>query len=201
MHISEGVLSNKIIIISYILTIIFLIIGLKKTDYKKMPKVAVFSSAFFIASFIHIPIGPSSVHLILNGLIGIFLGWAAFPAIFVGLLFQAIMFQFGGWTTLGANTFNMAIPSILVYIFFKKIVISKNKFITLISGFFAGFLAVLLAGILVAISLYFSNENFINVIKIFLISHFPVMLVEGIITMFIINFIKQVKPELLLNEV
>ncbi|MDJ0931506.1 energy-coupling factor ABC transporter permease [Breoghania sp.] len=32
------------------------------------------------------PIVPSSVHLILNELAGLVLGWAAFPALFVGLL-------------------------------------------------------------------------------------------------------------------
>ena len=35
-------------------------------------------AAFFVASLIHVPIGFSSAHLILNGLLGVVLGWAAF---------------------------------------------------------------------------------------------------------------------------
>ena len=47
------------------------------------------------------------MHLILNGLLGMLLGWAAFPSIFVALMLQAILFQYGGITVLGVNTFNM----------------------------------------------------------------------------------------------
>ncbi|NHZ72019.1 MAG: cobalamin biosynthesis protein CbiM, partial [Aquificales bacterium] len=32
----------------------------------------------------------------------------AFPAILVALTLQALLFQFGGFTVLGVNTFNMA---------------------------------------------------------------------------------------------
>ncbi len=71
---------------------------------------AVLSSVFFIASLIHVPVGPSAAHLILNGVCGLLLGWMAFPAILVGLALHALLFQFGGLTTLGVNTFNMAFP-------------------------------------------------------------------------------------------
>jgi len=76
---------------------------------------------FFVASLIHIPIGPSSAHLVLNGLVGVLLGWAAFPSIFVGLVLQALVFQFGGLTTLGVNTFAMAMPGVVVYFAFKNL--------------------------------------------------------------------------------
>ena len=78
-----------------------LAIGLKKMDYEKLPEVAVLSSVFFVASLIHVPIGPSAAHLILNGLCGVLLGWLAFPAIFVGLTLQGVLFEYGGITTLG----------------------------------------------------------------------------------------------------
>ena len=47
--------------------------------------------AIFVASLVHVPVGPSSMHLVLNGLLGLLLGWAAFPAILVGLLLQAVL--------------------------------------------------------------------------------------------------------------
>lgn len=46
---------------------------------ESIPKVGVLSSAFFVATLIHVPVGPSSIHLVLNGLMGVMLGWAAFP--------------------------------------------------------------------------------------------------------------------------
>ena len=72
--------------------------------------VAILAAAFFVGSLIHVPIGPSSVHLILNGLLGMLLGWAAFPSIFVALMLQAILFQYGGITVLGVNTFKIIVP-------------------------------------------------------------------------------------------
>ena len=61
----------------------------KKTEVSDIPKVSVVTSAIFVASLIHVPVGPTSVHLVLSGLAGITLGWSAFPAIFVALILQA----------------------------------------------------------------------------------------------------------------
>ena len=72
------------------------------------------SAVFFVASLVHIPIGPTSVHPLLNGLMGIVLGWAAVPAILVALLLQAVFFGFGGITVLGVNVVNMAVPALVV---------------------------------------------------------------------------------------
>ena len=85
MHISEGVLSAPVLLTGAALTAGGVAVGLKKMDSEKVPLVGVLSSAFFGASLIHVPVGPSAVHLVLNGLLGLLLGWSAFPAILVGL--------------------------------------------------------------------------------------------------------------------
>jgi cobalt/nickel transport system permease protein len=144
-----------------------------------------------------VPIGPSSVHLVLNGLIGILLGWLSFPAIFLGLSFQALLFQFGGFTTLGVNTFNMAFPAVVVYYLFKKGVKSKSIFVTGISGFLSGLLGVMFSALLVAISLITTGKVFLNVAKLIVGAHIPVMIIEGIVTCFCMIFLKKVKPEIL----
>ena len=95
MHISEGVLTAPVLGVGAVLTFYGLAIGLRKMDYEKLPEVAVLSSVFFVASLIHVPIGPSAAHLILNGLCGVLLGWLAFPAIFVGLTLQGVLFEYG----------------------------------------------------------------------------------------------------------
>ena len=41
--------------------------------------------------------------LVLNGLMGLMLGWAALPAVFTALLLQAVFFGHGGYTTLGVR--------------------------------------------------------------------------------------------------
>ena len=95
-------------------------IGLKKLDYDHIARAGMLSAAFFVASLIHVPIGPSNAHLILNGLVGLLLGWAAFPAILVALILQGAFFQFGGITTLGVNTIIMALPALLCFLVFGR---------------------------------------------------------------------------------
>ncbi len=115
MHISEGVLSAPVLVTGAALAATGISVGLKKMDYEKIPQVAVLSAAFFVASLIHVPMGPSSVHLILNGINGLLLGWLCFPSILVALALQAILFQFGGITVLGVNTRTMARPAVIGY--------------------------------------------------------------------------------------
>jgi hypothetical protein len=101
MHISEGVLSGPVLLSGAALAAAGTAIGLKKLDYDQIAKAGMLSGAFFVASLVHVPLGPMSVHLIMNGLVGLLLGWAAFPAILVALALQAVFFQFGGITALG----------------------------------------------------------------------------------------------------
>jgi len=197
MHISEGILSAPVLTTGVGLTAIAIGYSLKKIEHKEVPKVAILSSAFFIASLIHVPVGLSSVHLILNGIIGILLGWAAFPAILVALALQGVLFQFGGITTLGVNTFNMAFPAIICFYLFRKGIRNVNNLIAFSLAFACGFLAVMLSGIMVAIALIFTGELFIQVAKLVLIAHLPVMILEGLLTVFCIAFLRKVRPEIL----
>jgi len=197
MHISEGVLSAPVLVSGAILTAAATAIGLKKIDYDRIPQVAIFSAAFFVASLIHIPIGPFSVHIILNGLLGLFLGWVAFPAILLGLVLQAALFQFGGLTTLGVNTVNMALPAVVCFYIFRSGVRSKKRAVSMTASFLCGFGAVFLGSLMVALSLVFTGEAFLTVAKLVVVAHLPVMVIEGLITALCVRFLKQVKPEML----
>ena len=197
MHISEGVLSAPVLITGAAITVVGCAVGLKKMDYDRIPQVALMSATFFVASLIHVPIGPSSVHLLLNGVIGLLLGWAAFPAILVALTLQSILFQFGGITALGVNTVNVVAPALICFYMFNYAIRRKNTFISLGSAFACGFLAVFLTSIMVGVSLVFTGEAFMEVSKLVVIAHFPVMIIEGFMTAFCVVFLKKVKPEIL----
>jgi cobalt/nickel transport system permease protein len=197
MHISEGILSAPVLLSGAALTAGGTAIGIKKMDYDRIPQVAILSAAFFVASLIHVPIGPVSVHLVLNGLMGLFLGWVAFPAIFIGLLLQTLLFQYGGFTSLGVNCINMTLPALLCYLIFGRGVKSDSHAIAMFSSFMCGFLPVLFGGIMVAFSLIFTGEHFLNVAKLIIVANLPVMIIEGVITLFCVRFLKKVKPEIL----
>jgi len=197
VHISEGVLSAPVLVTGAALTAGGCSIGLKKLDYDRIPQVAILTSAFFVASLIHVPIGPSSVHLVLNGLMGLLLGWPAFPAILIALFLQALLFQFGGITSLGVNTFNMALPAIFCFYLFGYAVKGRNNLISMGSAFACGFLGILMASFMVAISLVFTGDPFWGIAKVVVIAHLPIMVIEGLITLFSAGFLRKLKPELL----
>ncbi len=67
MHISEGILTAPVLAGGAALTIAGTAIGLEKLDYDRIMTVSLLSATFFVASLIHVPIGPGSVHLLLGG--------------------------------------------------------------------------------------------------------------------------------------
>jgi len=196
VHISEGVLSAPVLVTGGALAAAGTAIGLKKIDYDHIARVGILSATFFVASLVHVPIGPSSVHLIMNGIVGLLLGWAAFPAILVALLLQAVFFQFGGITTLGVNTIIMALPAVICYYLFAPLLHKDRKFL-LLAGFGCGFCAVLFGGVIVGLALMFTEENFLKVAMLVVTAHIPVMIIEGIVTAFCVAFLKKVQPAML----
>ncbi len=92
MHIVDGVLSTPVLAAGIITTVLGTTLGLRSISDEKLSQAAVLAACFFVASLIHIPLGPSSVHLIFNGLLGLLLGWAAFPVVLIGLILQAVFF-------------------------------------------------------------------------------------------------------------
>jgi cobalt/nickel transport system permease protein len=84
-----------------------------------VPRIALLTAAFFVASSIHVKVPATSVHLVLNGLVGIMLGWRSALAIFVGLLLQAVLLGHGGYFAVGVNTCIMTAPALLAWLLFR----------------------------------------------------------------------------------
>lgn len=197
MHIADGVVSGPVLIGGTALALAGVTIGLKKTDYDKVPQVAVLSAAFFVASLIHVPIGPGQIHLVLNGLAGLILGWAAFPAILIALLLQSLLFGYGGITVLGVNTLNMALPAVFChYIFLPLISGTASKPALFASGFGVGGFAIISSAAMITATLYLSNKEFIGVISAILIAHLPIILVEGTLTGAAVLFVQKVNSQI-----
>lgn len=196
MHISEGVLSPAVLGAGFVLAAAGTCIGLRKTDYARLATTAVLAAAFFVASLVQIPIGPGSVHLVLNGLLGLMLGWAAFPALLIALLLQAVMFRYGGIAVLGVNVFDMAMPAVACHYIFRPL-LGKTGPPRVIGAFCCGALSVAGAALCTAAALGFADEGFWTSAKILLLAHIPVMLLEGCIAAAAISFIARSRPELL----
>jgi len=196
VHISEGVLSPSVLAGGAALAAAGVAVGLRRLDYDRLMMVAILAATFFVGSLVRVPVGIGNVHLILNGLLGFLLGWAVFPAIAAALALQALLFQYGGLTILGVNTFTMAFSGVLAGYCCKGIIALKPGALKL-AAFCAGALGVALAGIFMAGALAFTDEGFVAAAKLLLLAHVPVMLAEGFITMVTVSFIARVRPELL----
>lgn len=195
MHISEGILAGPVLAGGAVVAVGALAFSLKKTKWDDIIKTGALSAAFFVASLIHVPLGPGNVHLILNGLLGAMLGWAALPAIAVALILQAVMFQYGGLTVLGVNICLMALPAVLCGAVFRPL-FNRPK-VAPMAAFLCGALAVGLSGLIFALSLALSGDGFWLTAQAVLLAHLPIMGIEGLLTMLAVKFLMKEKRNLL----
>lgn len=196
MHISDGVLPTGVAIGTYLVSAGVAAWSTHKTCGDDLPKVAVVSASFFVASLVHVPLGPTSVHLLIVGVVGVLLGPSAFMAIVLGLLLQSLLFQFGGITALGANSLMMGLPALVCGWLFQRLkgeTLQRHVF----AGAVAGGLGTILAALGLAVLLATGGEDFFGVAKLALIAHIPVIIIETLVTGFLVSFLYRVKPELL----
>jgi len=198
VHISDGVLSPQVWVSGYVIAgALATYVLAKKTDVSEIPKLSVITAAVFVASLIHIPIGPTSVHFILSGLAGITLGLSAFPAIFVALILQAFLFQHGGITTIGINTVIMGLPALAAYGVFLAGTRTNIKGKYTIFGGLAGGIAIALGIALLSLCLLTTGEYLEYVVPYVVVAHLPVVAIEAIVIGAFAGFMVRVRPQLL----
>lgn len=210
MHIPDGILPPSIAIGGYAITGGMTWYSLRRINQchnlnQQIPRASLLSAAFFVASLIHIPIPPSSIHLVLNGLVGVVLGYFAFPAILIGLFFQAVMFQHGGLSSLGVNAAMMGIPAIVAFhVFQLHLSFPKSKrWLSGLFAFIAGGGALALSAIIFTVLVVTTIPAEINAelerqaVYIGLIGYSIQAIIEGTFTLLLVSFFQRVKPELL----
>ncbi|MEB3291268.1 MAG: cobalt transporter CbiM [Leptolyngbya sp.] len=212
MHIPDGIVSAQVCAAGYALTGLATWYSLRQINRKpdpsaEIPKASLLTAAFFVASSIYIPVPPTSVHLILNGLLGVVLGYFAFPAILIGLFFQALVIGHGGLTTLGINAAMMGLPALLAYHIFQSRNTLGNAIPeparTGIFAFLGGALGLGIAALIFLALVILNIPADVNAtteraaILTLSIAHLPLMVVEGMFTAMLVLFLQRVKPELL----
>ena len=198
MHIADGVLSIESTVVVSAVSLFAFYKAVKTIKEDEIPLTAVASAMFFIASFIHIPFGVTQIHLILLGVIGIFLGFSSFIAILIALILQALLLGYGGVVSIGVNLFIMATPALMVYY------INKNELFLKINEkirfFLIGFLGAFFATLFLVAILYFSKPQYVwAAYSIFGVNIFT-MIIEGFVSMFLLMFIKKTYPKILENK-
>lgn len=193
MHVADGVLSGPVLMAGTLGAAAGVAWGVHRLRAEEVPRAALLSAAFFVASLVHLKLGVVSVHLVFSGLLGLLLGWAAFPAILLGLLLQLVMFGHGGLTTLGVNVVLMATPAVLLGGIWRRFQAGRSRVSRLGAGI-CGALAVAGSGVLLALALWFSERSFVVAAQAVLVAHVPIMLIEGVVTASAVHFLQHVQP-------
>ena len=196
MHVADGVLSLSVSVVTYIGASYLVLKSTKGISEEEIPKISLLTGAFFVSSLINIPIGPTSVHPILSGFLGLVLGKRAPLGIFIGLILQAALFQHGGISTLGANTLLMSIPALFVY-WLSRLLKDYSYFA---KGFLAGFLGVTTGVCLLILLLFITDQRYsegtFSVIKIVVYTYLPLAVLEAFLTAFSVKYLYSIKPSL-----
>jgi cobalt/nickel transport system permease protein len=190
MHISDGIIDNKICIAANVISLGLVLLTARKTRTEEIPKMGMTAAAMFVLSLIHIPLAGTSIHPGLYGLAGVILGKRSFPVVFSVILFQSLIFQHGGLLTIGLNALNMSTGAYLAFI------IWKSKFAPEYArAFMAGVIGVIMPVILMAFEFYVTGygKGVFALFSIYLV----VAVAEGIITFSIVKFFRKVKTDII----
>jgi len=190
VHISEGVLSAPVLLAGWAVTAPAVAAILWRVRQSEIPRIACFSALFFVASFVHLPVGVSSMHLMLSGLVGAFLGSRAILAIFVALFLQGVFFGFGGLSVLGVNTAVIGFPAVLGGLFAAAAKAQELKArMQKIYLFLAGFVPIVCSMLLLDLVLFISGREFFAIATLISLEGAILAVLEGIITLFALSFI------------
>lgn len=200
MHIADGALAQTLMLSTNILAAGAVGVGLWRTDPERIPRAGVLSAVFFVASSAtFIPFGLGSVHLLLNGLLGLLLGWTVFPALAAALLLQAVLLGQGGVTVLGANLLTAGVPGLLCHILFARACWrAGTKRRAFVYGACAGAAGVVLTCMTLAFLLWLSDADaYFTLIRMILVMHVPVAGIEALVVGAAVAFFHTVRPEML----
>lgn len=201
MHIMEGYLSPKFCIAWGVISIPFLAAGflaIKKSvnENRKTLTILAMAGAFiFVLSSLKIPsVTGSCSHMTGTGLGAILFGPFAVSILgIIVLIFQAILLAHGGITTLGANTFSMAIGGpILSFILYKLCL--KLKVNRKVSVFLAASLGDLFTYCITSFQLALAypsaqggvGASVVKFLGVFAPTQLPLAILEGILTVIVV---------------
>ena len=201
MHIMEGFLSPAFSIAWGVLCIPFLVSGflsIKKKlneNRRNITLLAMAGAFIFVLSSLKIPsVTGSCSHMTGTGLGALLMGPSAVSILgIIVLLFQAILLAHGGITTLGANTFSMAIAGPFLTFGIYKLC-RRLKVNRWVSVFLAAFLGDIFTYCVTSFQLalaYPSAEGGVlasmgSFLGVFGFTQLPLAILEGILTLLII---------------
>ena len=203
MHISDGILEPQWVLFWFIISVLFIALGLRiinkriREDPSYLSRISLIGAVVFVISVWHIPvpITGSSSHPVGTPLSAIVIGpFATVVISAIALFFQAFVAH-GGLTTLGANTFSMGIVGAFGGYFVYRILknVSPLWFSAGMAGFFGCILTYLSTALQLALSL--NPDNVMYYWKLYSLGFIPTQLplaaAEFALTGYALKYINQ----------
>lgn len=201
MHIMEGYLSAGYCVAWGVICLPFLIAGFislrnkVRENRRSMTLIAMAGAFIFVISSLKIPsVTGSCSHMTGTGLGAILFGPAAVSVLgIIVLIFQAVLLAHGGLTTLGANTFSMAVAGPLVSFGLYKLC-GKLRVNRRVSIFLAAFLGDLFTYCVTSLQLALAypseaggvGASAVKFLGVFAPTQLPLAVIEGILTVVIV---------------
>lgn len=197
VHIANGILAAPWQVGGFAALAAGVALSAWKLDDRDIPRVGVLTAAFFVSSQIHVPFGLISLHLLLNGLVGVILRHRAPLAVAVGLTLQSLLFAHGGLDALGVNFVVLAVPAVAAGAAFRRLARRVSPFT---AGLVVGGLTAAATVVLNAAALYLgakieSDEPRKWIAGASLVAHLPVIAVEAAVVGFACRVLAKAKPE------
>ena len=204
MHIMEGFLPLKWVVVWFVICIPFWIIGIRKLQniskagVQDKMTLALAGAFIFILSALKIPsVTGSSSHPTGVGLSAILYG--PFVTSILGtivLIFQAGLLAHGGFTTLGANTVSMAIAGPIVSYLIYKGFAKRNRTLAVFLAASVGDLATYVVTSFQLALAYPSADggiltSFIKFAMVFAVTQVPLAIIEGLLTNVVMNILEK----------
>jgi len=204
MHIMEGFLPLKWVVVWFVICIPFWIIGIRKLQniskagVQDKMTLALAGAFIFILSALKIPsVTGSSSHPTGVGLSAILYG--PFVTSILGtivLIFQAGLLAHGGFTTLGANTVSMAIAGPIVSYLIYKGLAKKNRTLAVFLAASIGDLATYVVTSFQLALAYPSADggiltSFVKFAMVFAVTQVPLAIIEGLLTNVVMNILEK----------
>src|SRR5258708_4067186 len=205
MHIPDGFLTPRVWGTLDIVSGSFVAIGLRRVsaalEEKAVPLMGVLAAFVFAGQMINIPVaGGTSGHFLGGALAGALLGpWAGLIVMGVVLVVQCFLFQDGGVAALGANIFNMGIIGSMggAVLYRTMALVFKGSRRIFWSGFFAGWLAMILSSLSCASQLGLSKVvSWSTGFSVIVGVHAVLGLLEGLVTGMVLESLSRSRPDL-----
>ena len=198
MHIAEGMLPVGWAIGWGAVCVPFLVAGFfaikKKIDQAPRAKIllAMCGAFAFVLSALKIPsVSGSCSHPTGVGLGAILFGPMTMAVLgLIVLLFQALLLAHGGLTTLGANTFSMAIAGPIVSWLVYKL-LRKAKAPAPVAVFAAAALGDLFTYVVTSFQLGVIDGGMVRYLMVFAVTQIPLAIVEGLLTVVVFNVLEK----------